>query len=63
MLVEIFKKSDRIHTFPESATSQQRDEFTHQPHHAMVTDTEYSDSQNQENMFLPPIYLDYSNNE
>ena len=40
MFVELFKELDRFHTFPAVATPQQREEWTHQPHGAVVTDME-----------------------
>ena len=39
-----FKESDRVHTCPEVATTQQREKWNHHPQYTVVTDTEGSDS-------------------
>ena len=53
MFAEFFKELYRVHACLEVATTQQREEWTHQPHSAAITDTEYSDSDNKESV-MPP---------
>ena len=40
MFTEIFKESDRVHACPAVDTTYQREERTHHPRGALVTDTE-----------------------
>ena len=42
MFMEFSKESNRIHTFPTATTWQQRGKWTHQPHHAIVDNTDDS---------------------
>ena len=56
MFVEFFKESGRVHTFPAGSTPQQREEFTHQPHGDVVTDTKYSDLHDKDIMMPLLIY-------
>ena len=63
MLAEIFKESDRVHTYPLVATLQQREEWTCQPHVAVVTYTEYRDLYNKDSVIPSLIYLKESNDK
>ena len=63
MLEEIFKESDRVHACPAVATPQQREEYTHQPHGAVVTYTEDSDSYDKDILMPKLIYPEDFNNE
>ena len=56
MFTEIFRESDRFHAFPEVATPQQREEWTHQPHGSVVTETEGRDSDNKDRVKHLLIY-------
>ena len=53
---EFFKEPDGVHTCPAVATTQKREEWTHHPRGAMVTDTEDSDSDNEDSVINPLIY-------
>ena len=44
MFDEIFKELDQIHDLSAVAIRHQREEWTHHPHHAVVTNTEYRKS-------------------
>ena len=63
MFAEIFKESDRVHTCPEVATTQQGEEWTHHTHGAVVTYTEEINSDDKDSMMPLLIYPEESNNE
>ena len=63
MFAEIFKESDRFHARPEVATPQKREEWTHHPPIAVVTDTEDRDFDNKDIAMPPLTYLEKSNDE
>ena len=59
----IFKESDRVHTWPVVATTQQREEWNHYPRGGVVIDTEDSDSDNKDSVTSPLIHPEDSNDE
>ena len=61
MFAEMFKEFDWIHPCPASTTTHQREEWTHWPHHAVVTDMEDRDSNDEYRLVLLIIYLEDSN--
>ena len=50
MFVEIIKELDRVHTCPEVPMPHQREECTHQPRGALVTDTADIDSDDEDSV-------------
>ena len=60
MFVKFSKESDQINTCPAATTLNHREEWTHQTHHAMLTNTEDSDSENEKSMMPLLIYLEDS---
>ena len=63
MFTEFFKESDRFHTCPAVANTQQREDFTHHLCGAVVIDIDDSDSDNKDNVMPPLIHPEDSNNE
>ena len=49
-LLDGLRVIDKVHTCQEAATPQQREEWTHQPCGAVVTDTEESISENEDRL-------------
>ena len=54
MLEQFFKEPERVHTCPAVATTHQREEWTHHPRGAVVTDTDDIDS-NDKDIVMPPL--------
>ena len=63
MFAEIFKESDRVHTFPVVAMPQQREEWTHQNRNAVVTEAEDRDSDDKDSVMTLLIYPEEYNDK
>ena len=63
MFAKNFKESDRVHAYLAVATTQQREEWTHQPRGVVVTETEDSDSENKDSVIHLLIYPEDSDGE
>ena len=60
---EIFKESDQIHACPADATLQQREKWTHRPHHAVVTEMMEGYLEDAESWMLTIIYSEESGDD
>ena len=63
IFTEFSKESDRVHACTEVAALHQREDWANQPHGAVVTDTEDSNSENEDSMIPPLIYPEDSDNK
>ena len=60
---KFFKESECIHACLEVSLPHNIEEWTHQNHPTLVTETEDKKLDYEDSLMLPLIYLDYSNDE